>query len=111
MTSRAKSTRTEYYDLNQVLEEFGCSTEHKLLTYELTMLIQNLKVTGLLSFGPEGIDLPLGNLNVLVGPNGSGKSNFIEVLALLKAAPKNLPEPVKEMGGVHEWLWKGKPRQ
>ncbi|HEX5715763.1 MAG TPA: AAA family ATPase [Thermoanaerobaculia bacterium] len=71
------------------------------------MLIRHLKVSGLLSFGPKGIDLPLGPLNVLIGPNGSGKSNFLEVLALLRASPTNLPEPVKEMGGVREWLWKG----
>lgn len=71
------------------------------------MLINNLKVSGLLSFGPEGIDLPLNSLNLFIGPNGSGKSNLLEVLALLKAAPTNLPEPVKEMGGVREWLWKG----
>ena len=71
------------------------------------MLIKHLKVSGLLSFGPKGIDLSLGNLNVLIGPNGSGKSNLLEILALLKAAPTNLPEPVKEMGGVHEWMWKG----
>ncbi len=72
------------------------------------MLIKQLKVSGLLSFGPTGIDLPLQNLNVLIGPNGSGKSNLLEVLALLRAAPKSLPSPVKEMGGVREWLWKGK---
>jgi predicted ATPase len=72
------------------------------------MLIQHLKVSGLLSFGPRGLDLSLKGLNVLIGPNGSGKSNLLEVLALLKAAPTGLPEPVKEMGGVHEWLWKGR---
>jgi predicted ATPase len=71
------------------------------------MLINRLRVSGLLSFGPQGIDLPMGNLNVLIGPNGSGKSNLLEVLALLKAASTNLPAPVKEMGGVREWLWKG----
>jgi predicted ATPase len=70
-------------------------------------LIRHLKVSGLLSFGPQGIDLPLEGLNVLIGPNGSGKSNLLEVLALLRAAPRHLPEPVKEMGGVREWLWKG----
>ena len=73
------------------------------------MLIKRLRVSGLLSFGPAGIDLPLNNLNVLIGPNGSGKSNFLEVFALLRAAPTNLPAPVKEMGGVREWLWKGVP--
>lgn len=71
------------------------------------MLIKELKVSGLLSFGPEGMTLPLNNLSVFIGPNGSGKSNLLEVLALLKAAPTNLPAPVKEMGGVREWLWKG----
>src|SRR5262245_35546454 len=71
------------------------------------MLIHRLKVSGLLSFGLQGIDLPLEPLNVMIGPNGSGKSNLLEVLALLRAAPTRLPAPVKEMGGVHEWLWKG----
>jgi predicted ATPase len=71
------------------------------------MFIHHLKVSGLLSFGPTGIDLPLENLNVLIGPNGSGKSNLLEVLSLLRASPTSLPKPVKEMGGVREWLWKG----
>jgi predicted ATPase len=71
------------------------------------MLLKKLKVAGLLSFGPEGVDLPLRDLNVFIGPNGSGKSNFLEILALLKAAPRSLPDPVKEMGGIREWLWKG----
>ncbi|MCX6029369.1 MAG: AAA family ATPase [Chloroflexi bacterium] len=47
------------------------------------------------------------NLNVLIGPNGSGKSNFLEMLALLRAAPTRLATPVKAMGGIAEWLWKG----
>lgn len=71
------------------------------------MLIQNLKVSGLLSFGPGGIDLPMRPLNVLIGPNGSGKSNLLEVLALLKAAPTDLSAPIREDGGIGEWLWKG----
>jgi predicted ATPase len=70
-------------------------------------LIKNLRLSGLLSFGPEGVDLPLQDLNVLIGPNGSGKSNLLEMLSLLRAAPTNLPEPVKEMGGVRQWMWKG----
>ena len=71
------------------------------------MLINRLKVQGLLSFGRDGIDLPLEPLNVLIGPNGSGKSNLLEVLALLKAAPRELGEPINRGGGVREWLWKG----
>lgn len=73
------------------------------------MLLGHIKVSGLLSFGPTGVDLELRNLNVLIGPNGSGKSNLIEVIALLRAASQNLPAPVKEMGGVREWIWKGTP--
>ena len=71
------------------------------------LLIRRLKISGLLSFGLPGIDLPLEPLNVLIGPNGSGKSNLIEALALLQAAPRSLPAPVKAMGGIWEWLWKG----
>lgn len=71
------------------------------------MLIQRLRVSGLLSFGPRGIDLPMEPLTVLIGPNGSGKSNLLEVLALLQAAPRSLAEPVKRRGGIWEWLWKG----
>jgi predicted ATPase len=70
-------------------------------------LIRHLKVSGLLSFGPTGIDLPLAPLNVLIGPNGSGKSNLLEVIALLRAAPSELSAPIKEMGGIGEWMWKG----
>jgi predicted ATPase len=79
------------------------------MSYDERVFIRNLKVSGLLSFGPRGIDLPLNNLNVLIGSNGSGKSNLLEILSLLRSAPTNLPAPVKEMGGVREWLWKGDP--
>ena len=71
------------------------------------VLIRRLKISGMLSFGPEGVDLPMEQLNVLIGPNGSGKSNFIEALALLQAAPRDLSGPVRRMGGISEWLWKG----
>ena len=71
------------------------------------MLIRRLKISGMLSFGPKGIDLPMEPLNVLIGPNGSGKSNFIEALALLQAAPRDLSAPVRRASGISEWLWKG----
>ena len=70
-------------------------------------LIRRLAISGMLSFGPRGIDLPMEPLNVLIGANGSGKSNFIEALALLHAAPHDLSSPVRQMGGISEWLWKG----
>ena len=40
-------------------------------------MLRRLRVSGLLSFGPPSIDLPLESLNVLIGPNGSGKSNVL----------------------------------
>jgi predicted ATPase len=73
------------------------------------MLIKSLRIKNLLSFGPDTEPLPLSQLNVLIGPNGSGKSNFLEAISLLQAAPKDLSAPVKEVGGVRDWLWKGKP--
>lgn len=51
--------------------------------------IQHIKVSNLLSFGPKGIDLELGDLNVLIGPNGSGKSNFLEIFEILMALPRD----------------------
>lgn len=71
------------------------------------MFIHHLRVSGLLSFGTAGIELPLTPLNVLIGPNGSGKSNLLEVLALLRAAPTKLSAPIKQSGGINDWLWKG----
>ena len=71
------------------------------------MLFHRLKFSGLLSFGPAGIDLPMEPLTVLIGPNGSGKSNLLEAISLFQAAPRGISEPISRMGGVREWLWKG----
>ena len=67
------------------------------------MLFHNLKFSGLLSFGPAGVDLPMEPLNVLIGPNGSGKSNLLEAVSLFHAAPRGITESIS----VREWLWKG----
>jgi predicted ATPase len=71
------------------------------------MLIRNLKISRLLSFGPEGIDLPMRPLNVLIGANGCGKSNFVEVLNVLRYAPVRFDSPIMTGGGAKEWMWKG----
>lgn len=70
-------------------------------------LIDELRLTNLLSYGSAGEVVPLGPLNVLIGPNGAGKSNLIEAIALLRSAPSELVVPVREGGGVRDWLWKG----
>lgn len=74
------------------------------------MFIKHLRVSGLLSFGPKGINLPMRKLNVLIGANGSGKSNLLEVINLLHEAPSqrhSIAGPIMSDGGVGDWLWKG----
>ncbi len=73
------------------------------------MLFHEISLKNLLSFGPDGMMLPLRPLNVLIGPNGSGKSNLIEAIGLLRAAPTHLASPVRDGGGIRDWIWKGKP--
>jgi predicted ATPase len=70
-------------------------------------LIRSIRLENLLSYGPNSRALPLEPLNVLIGPNASGKSNLIEALSLLAAAPSDLQVPIREGGGVGDWLWKG----
>lgn len=76
-------------------------------------LITHIKASNLLSFGPDGLDLELHDLNVLIGPNGSGKSNFLEVFELLRSLPRNeedsnnIRQVISRGGGDLEWVWKG----
>lgn len=72
-------------------------------------MLREIRVTNLLSFGPQSDSLELRPLNVLIGPNGSGKSNLVEALSLLRAAPTHLAAPVRDGGGIRDWIWKGSP--
>lgn len=69
--------------------------------------IRTLRLQNILSYGSEGQEVELLPLNVLIGPNASGKSNLIEAIDLLRATPKDLTVPIREGGGIDEWLWKG----
>lgn len=73
------------------------------------MLIQELTLRGLLSFGPDTPTLAMHQLNVLIGPNGSGKSNLVEAIGLLRSSASTLTAPLRGTagGGVAEWVWKG----
>jgi predicted ATPase len=71
------------------------------------MLIQELTLRNLLSFGPDSPSLKMGPLNVLIGPNGSGKSNLIEAIGLLRSTATK--SAVASGGGMADWLWKGAP--
>ena len=79
----------------------------EFLDYWMKPFIQTVRLDNILSFGSNDGALPLRPLNVLIGPNASGKSNLIAALSLLGAAPKDLQEPIREGGGVRDWLWKG----
>lgn len=80
-----------------------------------TRLLRQIRLSNLLSFGPDTPALELENLNILIGPNGSGKSNLIEALALMRATPvppqttydNDVRGVVRLGGGVTEWIWKG----
>ena len=73
------------------------------------MLIRHIRQTNLLSFGPDSGGLELKRLNVLIGPNGSGKSNLLEGIDILRSAPRDLAAPIREGGGIHDWIWRGNP--
>jgi len=73
-------------------------------------LIQSIKLENFLSFGPDSGEIELKSLNVLIGPNASGKSNLIEAIGFLRASPVDLSLPIRDGGGVVEWLWKGSPK-
>lgn len=78
------------------------------VTMEGKRFIRTIRLQDILSYGPDAVELTLEPLNVLIGPNGSGKSNLINVLSLLRGAPRNLPETIRRGGGTNEWLWKGR---
>lgn len=69
-------------------------------------ILRSICPRNLLSFGPGTPALELRALNILIGANGSGKSNLLEVLALLESATRDLTVPIREGGGISEWLWK-----
>jgi predicted ATPase len=71
------------------------------------MLINSIKLNNFLSFGDTAEAVQLRPLNVIIGPNGSGKSNLLEAIDLLRNAPNELTKPIREGGGVIDWLWKG----
>ena len=44
---------------------------------------------------------------MIIGPNSSGKSNLIEAIDVLRSTPSDVTRPIREGGGVEDWLWKG----
>jgi predicted ATPase len=71
------------------------------------IMLKSIQMRNFLSYGPKSDAIPLQSLNLIIGPNGSGKSNLLEGLALMQSAPSQLNTPIREGGGVRDWLWKG----
>lgn len=71
------------------------------------MLIKSIELTNFLSYGSKPVSVELKQLNVIIGPNGSGKSNLMEAIELIRSAPKDLLTPIRDGGGIRDWLWKG----
>jgi predicted ATPase len=69
--------------------------------------IHSLQLQNFLSYGSEGEKIELQPLNVLIGSNASGKSNLIEAIGVLKATPTDLVAPIRQGGGISDFLWKG----
>ena len=71
------------------------------------MLIHSIKLNQFLSFGKQTEAIKLEALNIIIGPNGSGKSNLLESIDLLRNAPNEFLKPIRDGGGIRDWLWKG----
>lgn len=70
-------------------------------------LLRDVRIKNFLSFDSEGVDLKLDRLNVLIGRNGVGKSNLISALRLLSLIKSDCSLPMRQRGGISEWMWKG----
>ncbi|MEI7643732.1 MAG: AAA family ATPase [Chloroflexales bacterium] len=70
-------------------------------------LLQTIRIRDLLSYGSASEEIALQPLNVLIGAHASGKSNLIEAISLLQATPTDLTLPIRQGGGISDWLWKG----
>jgi predicted ATPase len=76
-------------------------------TSKSPILISEIHLQNLLSFGPDAKPIPLGPLNVLIGANGSGKSNLIEAIGLMRETPSLNGKLRNVISGTQSWIWKG----
>jgi predicted ATPase len=69
--------------------------------------LKSIELRSFLSYGPDASPIELLPLNVLIGPNTSGKSNLLEAVNVLRATPSDITQPIRDGGGVEDYLWKG----
>ncbi|MDE3178361.1 MAG: AAA family ATPase, partial [Acidobacteriota bacterium] len=72
-------------------------------------LLKSIRLTNFLSYGQSAPPIELRPLNVIIGPNASGKSNLLEAIDILRATSTDVTQPIRDGGGVEEFLWKGLP--
>ncbi|MDR2668382.1 MAG: AAA family ATPase [Desulfovibrio sp.] len=70
------------------------------------MFINGITLRNFLSYGGQQNPVSLGPLNIVIGPNGSGKSNLLEAIELIRNTPGMVNKPIREGGGIDEWLHK-----
>lgn len=70
-------------------------------------MIKSVKLSNFLSFASNAEEINMQPLNIIIGTNGSGKSNFLEAFDLLRYAPIDISKPIREGGGILDWLYKG----
>jgi len=73
----------------------------------MNRLLKSIRLRSFLSYGASSPEIELSPLNVVIGPNGSGKSNLIEAIDVLRSTPSDVTRPIREGGGIEDWLWKG----
>lgn len=72
-----------------------------------SILFHSIQLNNFLSFGEKSEAIELKPLNIIIGANGSGKSNLLEAFELLRNAPEQIVKPIRQGGGVNNFLWKG----
>src|SRR5271165_3578587 len=73
----------------------------------INRLLKSIHLRNFLSYGPSATAIDLLPLNVIIGPNSSGKSNLLEAIDILRATPSDVTQPIRDGGGVEDYLWKG----
>lgn len=67
------------------------------------IVLRNIRAQNFKTF--RELDLPVGNINLVIGANGAGKSNLLQIFHLLNtAARQQLQRFIAQSGGPTPWL-------
>ena len=104
MKSRVSPIRTVEKKRFLNVEEFLKANSPEKIG-ETELLLKELSITGLLSFGEKTV-FEFGRLNILIGPNGSAKSNLLNCIRILQLAPLDIQQAFQD-SGFEDWLFRG----